>query len=133
MTREQQNGLVIAQDTLVFGQFLQKGVEAHVFALRLIPDAIGSGIGLPFQALLFGFGIRQDGTVFKLCLAADLLGKLFSFALVVDDLLLPLAADPAEDFFANLGRIIETTQPNVHEVDAIVAASARSQTVSIGG
>src|SRR5262245_12566068 len=118
MARQQQHRLVVAQDGLQLLELLQEGVELRVLTVGLVAYARGGGVGLALMRLLLVAGLGQQVALFLFRLAGDVLLLLFAFALVVGHLFLPFAADALEDLVANLDRMVEAAQADVHQVDA---------------
>src|SRR5437870_2684215 len=132
MTRQHEDRLVIAQDALIAGQFLEEGVEGDILALGLVADTVGLGVSLSLQALLLRPGVSQDGAGLVFRLATDVFGQLLAFALIFGDLLVALAADAVKDGTANLRRVVEAPQANVDQLDAVGPAGVITQALPVG-
>src|SRR5262249_49208945 len=122
VARQQQHGLVVAKDSLIFLQLLEKRIELDILAVGLVADTVGFGVRLPLERLFACVGLGERVTIFALRVALDIRGQALPLALIVRHLLLPFAADAVEDGIADGHRVAGPAQADVHEVDAVVVA-----------
>src|SRR5262245_48451068 len=107
LARQEQYVAGVAEQPLVRFELLHEGVELGVFCVGLVADLVGLDLGLALEDLLGGAGLRERVAGLALGLALDVLGQFGALALVVGDLLVPLAADAVEDGVADLRRVVE--------------------------
>src|SRR5205823_809513 len=99
----------------------------RVLALGVAADAVRRGVGVAAQPDGLALGPGAHLADLAVGGALDALGQALPLALVLGGLLGPLAADALEDRLAHGGGVVGPAQPDVDDLDAVLAQGGLAQ------